>query len=69
MGQDIINNRVINICHQEIQGYEYLFEGTSFDAGYLDAAERQVGMVITGGRVEYGQTLWKMVGNRRNKYT
>ena len=69
MGKDGINNRVLNICHQEIQGYEYLFEGNSFDAGYLDAVERQVGMVITGGRVEYGQTLWKMVGNRRNKYT
>ena len=35
----------------------------------MDAVERQVGMVTTGGRVEYGQTLWKMVGNRRNKYT
>ena len=69
MVQNGINNRVLNICHQEIQGYEYLFEGNSFDAGYLDAVERQVGMVITGGRVEYRQTLWKMVGDGIIKYT
>ena len=47
---------VLNICHREIQGYESLFEGTSFDSGYLDSVEIQVGMVITGGRVEDGQT-------------
>ena len=35
----------------------------------MDAVERQVGMVITGGRVEYGQTLWKMVGDGIIKYT
>ena len=62
MGQDGINNRVINMHCREIQGYESLFEGTSFDAGYLDTVQRQIWMAITGGRVEYGQTLCKWEG-------
>ena len=51
-----MNKRVLNICCQEIQGCESLFEGTSFDSGYLDTIQIQRGMVITGGRVGYSQT-------------
>ena len=62
MGQDGINNRVIKIYGQEIHGYESLFEGTSFDAGYLDTIQRQRGIAITGGGLKMTKLYLKWEG-------
>ena len=67
MVQDGINKRVLNICRQEIQGYESLFKGTLFNSEKLDTVQRQRWMVITRGRVEDGQTLCKMGRYGRSK--